>query len=115
MYDEAQVKTKAVNHDNSDPEDSIIINDVNESNENNVENRQTGKSNESKRAETQHKERPVNRDNAGGKSKGKGRTVIVGDSIVKGLDQFKLSRATKQNIGVRCFPGATVQDMKEIY
>jgi lysophospholipase L1-like esterase len=32
---------------------------------------------------------------------------------VKGLDQFKLSRATKQNIGDRCFPGATVQDMKD--
>ena len=80
-----------------------------------TENRQTGKSNESKRDETQHNERPVNRDNAGGGggSKGKGKTVIVGDSIVKGLDQYKLSRASKQNIGVRCFPGATVQDMKD--
>jgi lysophospholipase L1-like esterase len=32
---------------------------------------------------------------------------------VKGLDQLKLSRATIQNIGIQCFPGATVQDMKD--
>ncbi|CAB4015470.1 Hypothetical predicted protein [Paramuricea clavata] len=35
IYDEEQVKAKAVNHDNSDLEGSIIINAVNESNENN--------------------------------------------------------------------------------
>ncbi|CAB3980684.1 RNA-directed DNA polymerase from transposon BS [Paramuricea clavata] len=38
------------------------------------------------------------------------KTVIVGDSIVKGLQQHKLSKAAKQNVGVKCFPGATVGD-----
>jgi hypothetical protein len=46
-------------------EDNIIL-DPNESNDNNVD-----ELNESKRDETQHKERPVNRDNAGGGIKGK--------------------------------------------
>ncbi|CAB3984346.1 Scavenger receptor cysteine-rich type 1 M130, partial [Paramuricea clavata] len=41
------------------------------------------------------------------------KTVIVGDSIVKGLQQHKLSKAAKQNVGVKCFPGATVGDMSD--
>jgi lysophospholipase L1-like esterase len=41
------------------------------------------------------------------------KTVIVGDSIVKGLQQHKLSKAAKQNVGVKFFPGATVGDMSD--
>ena len=41
------------------------------------------------------------------------RSVIIGDSIVKGLDKHKLSRSTKQNIGVRCFPRATIHSGHE--
>ena len=59
------------------------------------------------------KERMLNRTNTGKNPTKKHRSVIIGDSIVKGLDQHKLSRSTKQNIGVRCFPGATIQDMRD--
>ena len=41
------------------------------------------------------------------------KTVIVGDSIVKGLQQHKLGKAAKHNVGVKCFPGGTVQDMND--
>ena len=41
------------------------------------------------------------------------KTVIVGDSIVKGLQQHKLGKAAKHNVGVKCFPGATVPDMND--
>ena len=41
------------------------------------------------------------------------RTVVVGDSMVKGLHQHKLTKATKQNVGVKCFPGSTVGDMSD--
>jgi hypothetical protein len=37
----------------------------------------------------------------------------VGDSIVKGLQQHKLSKAAKQSVGVKFFPGATVGDMSD--
>ena len=39
-------------------------------------------------------------------------TVIVGDSIIKGLRRDLLSRAAKRRVTVRSFPGATVGDMK---
>ena len=59
------------------------------------------------------KERMLNRTNTRKNPRKKHRSVIIGDSIVTGLDQYKLSRSTKQNIGVRCFPGATIQDMRD--
>ena len=39
-------------------------------------------------------------------------TVIIGDSIIKGLRRDLLSRAAKQRVTVRSFPGATATDMK---
>ena len=41
------------------------------------------------------------------------KTIIVGDSIVKGLQQHKFAKAAKQNVQIKCFPGATVQDMND--
>ena len=40
-------------------------------------------------------------------------TVIIGDSIIKGLRRDLLSRAAKRRVTVRSFPGATVGDMKD--
>ena len=39
-------------------------------------------------------------------------TIIVGDSIVKGLRRDILSGAAKQRVTVRSFPGATSADME---
>ena len=39
-------------------------------------------------------------------------TVIIGDSIIKGLRRDLLSRAVKRRVTVQSFPGATVGDMK---
>lgn len=39
-------------------------------------------------------------------------TIIVGDSIIKGLRRDLLSRAAKRPVTVRRFPGATTADMK---
>ena len=39
-------------------------------------------------------------------------TIIVGDSIVKGLRKDLLSRAAKRRVTVRSFPGATTADME---
>ena len=41
------------------------------------------------------------------------KTVIVGDSIVKSLQQHKLAKAAKHNVGVKCVPGAIYQDMND--
>ena len=38
--------------------------------------------------------------------------VIIGDSIIKGLRNDLLSRATKRRVTVRSFPGASSSDMK---
>ena len=43
----------------------------------------------------------------------KRKTVIVGDSIVNGLQQHKLARAAKQDVTVKFFPGSTVGDMSD--
>ena len=40
-------------------------------------------------------------------------TVIIGDSMVKGLHQHKLVNSVNQNIRVKCFAGATVVDMSD--
>ena len=40
-------------------------------------------------------------------------TVIIGDSMVKGLHQHKLVNSVNQNIMVKCFLGATVVDMSD--
>ena len=39
-------------------------------------------------------------------------TIIIGDSIIKGLRRDLLSRAAKRRVTVRSFPGATTTDMK---
>lgn len=39
-------------------------------------------------------------------------TIIVGDSIIKGLRRDLLSRAAKRRVTVRSFPGATTADME---
>ena len=41
-------------------------------------------------------------------------TIIVGDSIVKGLRRDSLSRAAKRRLTVRSFPGATTADMEHL-
>ena len=38
--------------------------------------------------------------------------VIIGDSIIKGLRNDLLSRATKRRVSVQSFPGASSSDMK---
>ena len=38
--------------------------------------------------------------------------VIIGDSIIKGLHNDLLSRATQRRVTVRSFPGASSSDMK---
>ena len=85
-------------------DNSVIVKSVKESNES-----RASKHDEIKMKD---KERMLNRTNTGKNPTKKHRSVIIGDSIVKGLDQYKLSRSTKQNIGARCFPGATIQDMR---
>ena len=40
----------------------------------------------------------------------KGTTLIMGDSILSGLHEYKMSR--RKSIKVRTFPGATINDMK---
>ena len=40
----------------------------------------------------------------------KGTTLIIGDSILSGLREYKMSR--RKTIKVRTFPGATINDMK---
>ena len=40
-------------------------------------------------------------------------TVITGDSIINGLRNNLLSRATKRRVTVRSFPGASSSDMKQ--
>ena len=40
-------------------------------------------------------------------------TVIIGDSIIKGLPKNLLSCATKRRVTVRSFPGASSSDMKQ--
>ena len=42
-------------------------------------------------------------------------TIIVGDSIVKGLRKDLLSRAAKRRVTVRSFPGATTATWSIIY
>ena len=41
----------------------------------------------------------------------KGTTLIVGDSMLYGINEERLSGKRKHNIKVRVFPGATVDDM----
>ena len=40
----------------------------------------------------------------------KGTTLIIGDSILSGLREFKMSK--QKTIKVRTFPGATIGEMK---
>ena len=86
-------------------DNSVIVKSVKESSE----------SRASKHDEIKIKgnERMLNRTNTGKNPTKKHRSVIIGDSIVKGLDQHKLSRSKRQNIGVRGFKGATIQDMRD--
>ena len=39
-------------------------------------------------------------------------TIVMGDSILKGLRQHTISKATKSKVQIKCFPGAKLQDMK---
>ncbi|KAL9978165.1 hypothetical protein ACROYT_G015655 [Oculina patagonica] len=50
--------------------------------------------------------------NSQGEQKPNEGTIIVGDSIVKGLPKDLLSRAAKRRITVRSFPGATTTDIE---
>ena len=43
----------------------------------------------------------------------KQKTAIVGDSLVKGLHQHRLAKSANQNVGVKCFAGATVGDISD--
>ena len=40
-------------------------------------------------------------------------TAVLGDSLLKGIRRDKISRSTKQRVSVGCFPGATIEDMKD--
>lgn len=40
-------------------------------------------------------------------------TIILGDSILKGLRQDILTKSTHSRVNVKCFPGATLEDMKD--
>ena len=51
-------------------------------------------------------------ENGQGEQKPNEGTIIVGDSIVKGLRNDFLSRAAKRRVTVRSFPGATTTDME---
>ena len=51
-------------------------------------------------------------ENGQGEQKPNEGTIIVGDSIVKGLRKDLLSRAAKRRVTVRSFPGATTTDME---
>ena len=44
----------------------------------------------------------------------KGTTLIIGDSMLYGINEERLSGKRKHNIKVRVFPGATVDDMYDI-
>ena len=46
-------------------------------------------------------------------NKGKHSTVIIGDSIVKGMIAERISKATSHKVIVRSFGGATTHDMKD--
>ena len=39
-------------------------------------------------------------------------TLVMGDSMLKGLRQHSLSKATRSNVHVKCFPGAQIHHMK---
>ena len=39
-------------------------------------------------------------------------TAILGDSLLRGIRQDKISRSTKRRVSIGCFPGATIEDMK---
>ena len=39
-------------------------------------------------------------------------TIIMGDSMIKHLNDQKMSAATKSSVKIKCFPGATVGDMR---
>ena len=39
-------------------------------------------------------------------------TVILGDSMVKGLRQHAISKARESKVQIKCFPGANLTDMK---
>ncbi|CAB3981024.1 Hypothetical predicted protein [Paramuricea clavata] len=43
--------------------------------------------------------------------KSKGSTVVIGDSLLKGLCQHSISKAVKTKTTVKCFPGAKVDDL----
>ena len=40
------------------------------------------------------------------------KTVIVGDSIIKGIQRWKLKKSLKENVQVKAFHGASIEDMK---
>ena len=42
----------------------------------------------------------------------KRKTVIIGDSMVKEIKAWKLKKRLKENVQVKSFPGATIDDMK---
>ncbi|CAB4023654.1 Scavenger receptor cysteine-rich type 1 M130 [Paramuricea clavata] len=42
----------------------------------------------------------------------KSSTVVIGDSLLKGLRQHSITKATNTKVQVKCFPGAKLSDMK---
>lgn len=39
-------------------------------------------------------------------------TLIIGDSLLKGLRQHSITKSTDTKVQIKCFPGAKVSDMK---
>ena len=40
------------------------------------------------------------------------KTVIIGDSMIKGIQSWKLKKSLKENVQVKVFHGASIEDMK---
>ena len=40
------------------------------------------------------------------------KTVIIGDSMIKGIQSWKLKKSLKENVQVKAFHGASIEDMK---
>ena len=74
------------------------------------------KKNKKGKASAQNQQLQMENNDTTGNGQGEQRpnegTIIVGDSIVKGLRRDLLSRAAKQRVTVKSFPGATTADME---
>lgn len=66
------------------------------------------------KSSTTNKIKPANKSkkSSDNKERDNNATVVIGDSLLKGLRQHSIAKATKSKVQVKCFPGANLQDMK---